>query len=51
MATMTETRPEIRPAIETPESVRCWRCDKAHLEAVTRPYKFTCPRCKAKNQA
>lgn len=48
--TMTVEKIEVRPAVETPEAVRCWRCDQVLAEEVTPPYRFTCRRCKAKNQ-
>jgi phage FluMu protein Com len=26
---------------------KCWRCGKLLAEYVARPWRFTCPRCKA----
>ncbi len=30
---------------------RCWRCDRKLGEALTRPWKVKCGRCKATNAA
>ncbi len=48
--TMTVEKIEVRPAIETPEGVRCWCCRSMLAEVVTAPYRFTCRHCKSKNQ-
>lgn len=36
-----------KPAVD--QKPTCWRCGKLLAEYVTRPWQFTCPRCKATN--
>lgn len=34
----------------TDEAPRCWRCNRLLALMLTRPWKMSCPRCKALNQ-
>lgn len=33
------------------QHIKCWRCSKTLCDYAARPWRFTCPRCKARNQS
>lgn len=45
-----EPLPQLGPGAE-PEALRCHGCDRLLAEQATRPYRITCSRCRAVNEA
>lgn len=40
-----------RTEVKVDHAIKCWRCDRKLAEYAARPWRFTCPRCKALNQS